>query len=320
MFKKILLGILAANSIAVFAEPHHPGDSATPPVLAVNVPCINSGWELGAQALYFQSIYGSPSMGQFGADNRVAGTNAAWGWGYRLNGAYRLPAAKKIDLNWVHFNNTTKPNGLSRTSLTGNGLLPFTALNNLYFDQVNLTLQQEIDVPLNTRLSFYAGGQFAQLHLNLQNHYSRLPLPLSVLSPTGLLYNVNTDTNGAGPLLGLDYRYQLPCGLSLEAQGQSSILYGTSRYGSEYILAANGLVATSSYRSSTNLIPSLEGKLGLNYLYALADSSINIEGGYQIINYFNLPGLGWPYEQILPGNVNFALQGAYMGAKWVGYF
>ena len=67
------------------------------------------------------------------------------------------------------------------------------------------------------------------------------------------------------------------------------------------------------------VVPSLEAKLGLKYVYECPTGVLNLEGGYQAINYFNALETGREITFSSNRNSsNFSFYGPYFGAKWIG--
>jgi hypothetical protein len=185
------------------------------------------------------------------------------------------------------------------------------------YDQVNLTLGQHVDMSVRKHVRFYGGAQYAKMRVDGTSTYV-------VTNPNflpgiggGVRTFVNTDFSGAGPVMGIDYAYDLTPDLSITANTSGSILYGISRYNSATVYN-NGLVITSAYGSRESIVPGLEAKLGANYACNMAYGQLNLVGGYQVTNYFNAlqarPSL--TTGAILSSN--YSLHGPYFGVKWLG--
>lgn len=126
----------------------------------------------------------------------------------------------------------------------------------------------------------------------------------------------NSGFNGLGPVMGVDYSYHLASGLSLAANTAGSLLYGSARY-SNPLVFNNGLVSLSDYRSAKNIVPSLVATLAASYVRPIGQGMLNIEGGYQVVNYFNgLLARSNGDQSIVTSD--FGLYGPYFGLKWLG--
>lgn len=286
----------------------------------VTVPCELKRWDLGVQALYLKSVYDADR-----AYKQVQLVPARfddyqdWDWGYRLEGSYHFNTGNDVTINWTHYSDFASPGGLiGRVDVFPiNFPHQFTGIYKNRLDQVNLVMGQHADFGLVKDMRFYGGLQYANIEVDDTNYYT---LPFPVLGSVHLFDN--TDFRGVGPVWGIDYSYDLTSSLSVTANGEASILYGTGRYNLGYVAfpaGPNGAVVRSIYASKKSIVPSLEAKLGLNYAYNMAQGVLNIEGGYQVLNYFNalqsqfLQNIGNPIA-----NSDYGLYGPYFGVKYIG--
>lgn len=321
MLKKTTLAILglAASGFAsagMYSTP--PAPSCTPG--DVTVPCVENKWDLGVQALYLKPVY-SAAKG-YNLTNPLTSNfqelDSKWDWGYRLEGSYHFNTGNDLSMTWIHYDvNSNHGNYTGALPLPFTSITPFsTGLANK-FDQVNLVMGQHVDFGLLKNARFYGGLQYAKIRVDQRNHFATIPAAYAAMGVGAIDQFDNSDFNGAGPVVGIDYSYDLPQSFSITANTAGSILYGSSRYSSGVVLQPNGLVPISAYANKKSIVPSLEAKLGLNYAYEMAQGALNIEGGYQAINYFsaleNRTLFGF-------GNVassDFGLYGPYLGIKWV---
>lgn len=290
----------------------------------VTVPCEANQWEFGAQALYLKhtssATLGEPSVNTSTLSNY--NTQADWNWGFLLNGAFHFGTGSDISLNWTHLDNDNdvgRFNGQYLQLITaGSTTVPAAyelSLQNRY-DQVNLVIGQHVDMSERKHARFYGGIQYARMSIDGTSIYT-LPNP-AFITPTGggVSRSVDSDFSGFGPTLGIDYAYDVIPGLSVTANTSGSILYGTTRYDSATVYN-NGLVVTSIYGSRQTLVPAMEAKLGASYACNLSNSQLNLVGGYQVTNYFKAL-----QSQPITGNSpfarNYALNGPYLGVKWLG--
>lgn len=290
----------------------------------VTVPCEDKKWDIGIQALYLKptmsndKVY-SPELnnGYYPEDKND------WGWGFMLEGSYHFGTGHDITMNWTHYDHDTDHGIVTGTALvfTGNGAIPasvsYTLNSNILFDQVNLVKGQHIDIgPLNS-IRFYGGLQYASMRYEADNNYNQV----NANFPQQYL-NRYAHYEGVGPVIGADCAYKLAAGFSIVADADASILYGNGRYDSQYVAVVNttDIVFFNNQASTKYVVPSVEAKLGVNYSKETAAGTLNIQGGYRMLNYFNaLQTIG---PNALGGagitNYNFSLNGPYIGAKWVG--
>ncbi|MFC3909843.1 Lpg1974 family pore-forming outer membrane protein [Legionella dresdenensis] len=321
MLKKTTLAVLglALNGVAMagmYSEA--PAPSCTPG--DVTVPCEAQAWELGVQALYLKPIY-SKVYGY--AYNSTATSyreiDPKWGWGFRLDGAYHYGTGSDISLNWSHYDVDDNVGSAFPGTYQLSYLLPPTnalyslSLTNQY-DQVNAVVGQHVDMGILKNARFYGGLQYAKIYVNQTKSYAVSALVLAATRGVGSV--TNADFNGFGPTVGIDYSYDLAQNFSLTANTAASLVYGSSRYQSSTVLGSN-VVPYTVYASRKAVIPSFEAKLGANYAYQMAQGTLNIEGGYQAVNYFN--ALQTP-SVINTGltTSDFGLYGPYFGVKWLG--
>lgn len=328
MLKKLTLAVIGlavsgAASAGMYSTP--PAPSCTPG--DVTVPCELDQWNLGVRALYLKPLYsneaGYRNVFRSSTLSVPRDIDSDWGWGYRLEGSYHFSTGSDITMDWTHYDTEDNHFGY-----VGTVVLPgIGASNQLYrlfienkFDQVNLVMGQHVDMGLLKDARFYGGMQYANIRVNATNYYVGLPTAIATAT-SGVRDPSYTDFNGVGPTFGIDYAYEVTPGLSITANTATSILYGTTRLNRSTVFG-NGLVLRNNYASRKAIVPSFEAKLGANYAYPMALGVLNLEGGYQAVNYFHPlqsiqePGFDSPLRTIV--NTNFGLYGPYLGLKWVG--
>jgi hypothetical protein len=287
----------------------------------VTVPCESKKWELGVEALYLRPAYTALGYAPVPAltSNVIQHVEPDWNWGYRLEGSYQFDTGSDIAVNWSHYDADSRLGLYSGQYFQlGAGTLPANYqlfLDNRY-DQVNVLMGQRVDMGLLKKARFYGGVQYANIRVDGTSYFTITNPVFLRITGGGVKDLINTDFNGTGPVLGIDYAYDLTSDLSITANTAGSLLYGTSRYNfaTAYV---NGLVAASLYNSKKLVVPSLEAKLGAKYAYEMAYGVLNLEGGYQIVNYFN----ALQAKPVSTGTLvssNFGLYGPYFGVKWLG--
>jgi hypothetical protein len=301
MLKKTTLAVLGlAASGLTFAGSM--GPVCTPG--NVTVPCEAKQWSFGVDALYLKVVNsGAQAYGTTTTTGAYAQLNNDWNWGFRASGAYQFSTGNDATVTWLHYSNTTKQTGLY-------GISPiqrfsnYTLTNQNRIDQANAVLGQLVDVTAIDKIRFYAGMQYAGIQQNQTDYYT---------ITTATHYD-NKDFKGFGPVIGLDYAYYVSPQISLIANGATSLLYGTTRVSTGNVLAST-VVFSPVYASKKIVTPSFEAKLGLNYAYSLAQGVLNIQGGYQVVDYFSA------LQASTASNisaVDYALYGPYIGLKYSG--
>jgi hypothetical protein len=284
----------------------------------VTVPCECRKWNLGVQALYLQPLYSAKGI-ETDLEGNFRTARLKWGWGYRLEGSYHFHTGNDISMTLIHYDNNSNGGHFAEFTQYAATRVPFNLSLANKFDQVNLILGQHVDMGTRKKLRFYGGIQYAQFRVDTKNHYTTVPIALSEIAVTSLDKLQNTQFQGIGPVLGIDYSYNLiPC-FSLTGNTAFSIPYGTSRFTENYVLGPDGLVAFPDSSKQKALVPSLEAKLGVKYIWDCIYGTLNLEGGYQVINYFNTFQPGGKIEFVKgKSKSDFGLHGIYFGAKWLG--
>lgn len=323
MFKKTTLAVLGLAASG-FASAGTMGPVCTPG--NVTVPCEAQRWDLGVQALYMKVLTNADRAYQhntlpFGGYGEVKND---WDWGYKLEGSYHFNTGNDVTVTWMHYKSDTSQPGFQ-------GFIPFsplaaplftsyTAASENQLDQVNLVMGQHADFGLVKKMRFYGGLQYVNIRSDATYLYNQSPVQLIPQGITSVSQFDDSDFKGVGPVIGIDYSYDLTNSFSLTANGAGSILYGSSRISNGYLGAPVPLVLTSLYGSKKAIVPSLEAKLGLNYAYNMVQGVLNLEGGYQVVNYFNaLQTIGVEgFAANVVTNSDFGLHGPYLGVKYVG--
>lgn len=317
-FKKTAVAVLALGSSAVFA-------GTMGPVCApgnVTVPCEKQAWDFGAQALILQPTYNSNlGFGNVTAASttatRVDGLDPKWGWGFQIEGSYHFNTGNDFNLNWYHYSHSS-----SRTYADGALTGPFSI--DPKWDAVNFEFAQHVDFTDMKSLRLHAGVQYARLATNI-SAFDNGEVPAFV---PGALNSVNADVtfNGFGPRVGADMFFGVGNGFNIFANGAAAVLVGTNKSSvSGYPAVAAGAVSPNLSQNRNSIVPELEGKLGANYVYSMAQGDLSIDAGYMWVSYINAQSMNTldvgsvaavasPSEH----NSNFSLSGPFFGLKWVG--
>ncbi|MBA2711219.1 MAG: hypothetical protein H0U57_11580 [Tatlockia sp.] len=315
MLKKITLAILglAASSLASaggMGPLCTPGD--------VTVPCESSYWDLGVQALYFKPTYStdrgyerSSTIGNYKKNE------PNWGWGYRVVGSYHYQTGNDFTMSLIQFDQGTNNGGFSGQTSYSTSFLPFNLDLRNRFDQVNFVLGQHVNMGLKKNARFFGGLQYAKIRVEERRDFTLVPAALLQQRANGLQQYHNSEVYGFGPVIGIDYSYNLINGFSLTANTASSLLKGVSRFANGFKISPTGLIRFNDSLSYKLVVPSFEAKLGLAYANEWPSGILNLEGGFQAINYFNVFRERDQYSTH-PGKTDFGLYGPYFGAKWIG--
>lgn len=308
MLNKIVLAILGVTTSSM-AIAGSMGTVCSPG--PATVPCESKSWDIGIQALYLRPVYDADRGYFINGATTLPEIETNWDWGYQIEGSYHFNTGSDLSLNWTHFHDTT-----TVLNATASIILPtFNYFARNQFDQVNLEMGQLTYFGASNKMRFYGGLQYANIKLEAAQYFNP---PLQVTTTFD-----KTDFKGVGPVVGIDYSYQLSNSLSITANSSGSILYGSSRFDNGFIFAPLNVVLVSQYGSKKAIVPSLEAKLGLNYMHPIAQGTLNIEGGYQALNYFNaLQANSQGLFALVLGNrltnSDYGLYGPYLGVKYTG--
>lgn len=307
--KTTAAAVLALGSSAVFAGTM--GPVCTPG--NVTVPCESQAFDVAIRALYLQPVYDA-DFGYIGAretsPNNYSFIDADmdWDWGFYLEGSYHFSTGNDLTVNWTYWSNTTDFTGLTTSAFFSDvnagtyrlGIEPT-------FNAVNIEFGQHVDFGEMKNIRFHAGLQYANIKTDLNIR--------GVGADVAYGANVESKFDGIGPRTGLDMSYDFGNGFAVYGNGAAAILVGSS----DFHVTASGIspafLPISSYRlngDKTAIVPELEAKLGAKYTYAMAQGDLTLDGGWMWTNYFNA-------QHRLNGvESDFALQGPYIGLKYVG--
>ena len=254
----------------------------------VTVPCEAKQWSFALDALYFKSVNNAARAYR---QTAVAGTFAEldnqWNWGFRASGAYQYSTGNDATVSWLHYSNLSAQSGFSGVFAPLQSTSTYAVSNQNRIDKVNAVLGQHVDVTAIDKFRLYAGLQYAAIQQNITNYYP-VSFASADLAFSSATYFDTTDFKGVGPVMGIDYTYYVSPQISLLANSAASLLYGTTRMSTGYVLAPINLVNLPAYVSNKIITPGLEAKLGVNYAYSMAQGVLNIQGGYQVVDYWSV--------------------------------
>lgn len=200
------------------------------------------------------------------------------------------------------------------------------------YDAGDLVFGQKFDVSSRIRLHPFIGLRYAHINTEDTGTYgggSNTIPGRGVIFPTSTSstgYGILENTfNGVGPRFGSDAQINLGQGFSVRGRLGLSALVGTRSVENSGLVnfydATNAFVGVTNVDkhndSETQVIPEIDGRLGLNYTYAFDSSmALGFEAGWQVTNYFDViadqygPPLTTAQHQY-QDNSNFGLQGPY---------
>ncbi|MCX7118104.1 MAG: Lpg1974 family pore-forming outer membrane protein [Legionellales bacterium] len=319
--KKTAVAVLAFGSSAVFAGTM--GPVCTPG--SVTVPCASSAWDFGVQALYLKPTYsGYPyqnSTVTVAANGDTLETYNAgpynWGWGFKLEGSYHFSTGNDLNLNWYHLNHTTSRvlDVIPGTEI--DSAITTTGSNQSRWDAVNLEFGQHAHFGEWKNIRFHGGVQFVSIRANAGLNINE-PALTNVDLGGNIAANSDQKFNGFGPRIGADYWYNWGNGFAMYANGATGLYVGSQSFTNSLVVVddANLLPTLTATGSATAVVPELEGKLGVKYTYAMAQGDLSLDAGWMWVNYWDAlhTGIGGG----LTKETNFAVNGPFVGLKWIG--
>ncbi|WP_148112683.1 Lpg1974 family pore-forming outer membrane protein [Legionella septentrionalis] len=295
---------------------------------SVTTPCAAQTWSFGIEALYLRPAYSDDfawagTVDQIGVLNTsevFIANNPNWMWSFKLQASYNLATGNDLNLNWYHLGNkkTTYTVVNVFPGVIG-GPLTETDLNIIEptWDAINLEFGQKVNFGEFKNIRFHAGAQFANITMPIT-------FIAEVLSPTFGVYGVgnigfNSKYRGFGPRFGLDMNYDLNSSLGVYGNVAAAVLAGTSKVNAAsaitFINSPTALRELSAKR--TLLVPEVETRLGVRYVYAWSQGELALNLGYMWTYYH---GPLFSNFEIDSGDSDFAIQGPEIGLKWIGNF
>jgi hypothetical protein len=158
------------------------------------------------------------------------------------------------------------------------------------FNQVNLNYGVFVHFGDRLRTDFFAGVSFARIRQIMRAKYSNLAgdIKRTIKIPSTFL--------GAGPQLGFNFSYCIVKGFQFIGEGIGTFFVGRLKNHTQYTTASPALIplgiAVNKQRTGVSeraqVVPGLEGKLGLSYSYLFCKHYvIKIEAGYEAQIYLN---------------------------------
>ena len=281
----------------------------------VTIACDHAAWNFGLRALYLKPGFnGLDYVGVHTNTNGVTQAidfNPAWGWGFEMDAAYQFSSGNDLAVNWYHYSQgTRRAFYLDSFDLTSPFPLELRAGSVLQptWDAANVELGQQLYFSELKTLRFYAGAQYAQF---------KAASTIQTATPDEFR-RFSAHYKGIGPRIGIDARYGFANGLGVYANSATALLLGRSSF--EHVLRGSAFVPRSVVVGSKMvMVPELEGKLGANYTYALAQGDFVLDAGWMWNNYFN------PFNIVtllsksasLSTQSNFSITGPYLALKWI---
>lgn len=314
-FIKASMAILVFGAGVVFAGSMGANCGPQP----VSVICDQAAWGFSMKALYLQPRLSSEGYYGFSSitphEQVYNHLTNGWGWGFQLEGSYYFSSGNDLNLNWYHHTNSDKvvlPN--SFTDPFGDQLVASgKASRSPRWDAANVEFGQQVDFGPFHPIRLHAGVQYARIKET--GGFSAYGEPQSILSSPIALFGVGSGMlfTGFGPRVGVDVSHVWKSGIGVHVNTATSLLVGYTSFSHLVFSSTAALVQTGA---ETTIVPELEARSGITYIYPMAQSDLTIDLGWMWVNYFNSYREGQSHGQVIVSD--FGLQGPYLGLKWVG--
>ncbi|MGX6642648.1 Lpg1974 family pore-forming outer membrane protein [Legionella pneumophila] len=316
-YHQLLMGI----TLLLFGVCNYAGDTGpveNSDLFRVFIPNLKPGYEFSATAFYLQPGANNLGWGVIttvlpipSPNWQVVTFNPDYQVGFNLGGRYVFAnSGSDLQLNWSHLRTNDTDNVFVNPSsqwispfsqtgtpptpsgqITGVALLKLAhASLDFSYDAVSLDVGKFINFGSKLQTRLFTGLSSAWIKEELISTFRGFSLPILSLN--------NTSTyKGVGPRLGFNNSYNISHGLNLVGQLAGSVLYGRMQPAqyqftgtSQQLIIAGIFVNREGLAnpSVNQLVPALDAKIGLSYLYSLKQNwDLNFEAGYMGALYFN---------------------------------
>lgn len=303
---KTAFSVLALSGLAAFAGTMGPECTQG----SVTVPCETIAWNFGVSALYLQPVYDA----DFGYYNVVSESGFTrgyqdyrnpWEWGFKLEGSYHWGPGNDINVSWYRLRANTGDNDFGPITIGGAPVLSGIFGRESDWDALNGEFAQSINAG-NALGRVHGGVQFAEI----RTEEARI-FPGGIDTDRGVFRK--SEYNGFGPRAGFDGTYTCGNGFGIYAKSAAALLVGPSSFDNESTFET----PLNSHGSKIAIVPELEAKLGVDWVYGLAQGDLTFDLGYMWFNYFNAQhNLN---TSVAFGNESdFATSGLYFGVVYKG--
>lgn len=273
-------------------------------------------------------------------------------WAFELGVRDTFCHGEDVSLVWTHLNNDTSASVTAAEGVflgpdfqIGPNAIPIQAASGkvkFRYDVVNLEAGQSVNAGRYISMRFFGGLTAGSLREEVNAIYSGTTLTGAHQGPFSTNQTVDSKFSGIGPRVGFAAGYTTDSGFGFVGQAAVSALIGSLNAKTSYVSASQELLdlynQTSNYQtikdqSVVQVIPALEGKLGLDYQHWYQNTFITVEAGYQAAVYVNaisqyLPSTLVPGQGIQTGGIfvatmshtlsNYSVHGPYLKAilRW----
>jgi hypothetical protein len=289
----LVLPMLGLSAVAFAGAPGN--NMVIPSGINLIAPDSTGTWMFGIEALYMQNNenyqYAPPDGISPTGIVHTQSVGNDWNWGVEADIGYMFAGSSRdVNLSYTHlgFEDSDSVTLPEIPPIFGVGSASGKIDQDL--NAASLTFGQLFTVGQRVTLHPFGGVQFADIDSDFTSTFS-FPFTIgdtdTTLSSTSKLHS---DFVGAGPRAGIDGAVHLGGGFSVVGTFAGALLVGNMDAKNTVTASVLGLTAQQVFNpdSYTAVVPELDAKLGLDYLFAFNPTvSMNAQIGYEAVNYFN---------------------------------
>lgn len=288
--KKLLFALLSISNIYGYYDSE----------VEVRLACPCYEFEVEGRALYWQPyasnmhylalekplVVDSPNW-------KIEDINPEYHWAYEVSAsAFFHDSHTKTRLTWTEYHSVdTDSEHAHGSDIVGPFFdieLPFQrAKGRVDFRYYNLKLDCGIAVDFGCRFHtyLYSGVDSTLIKQHLISKYASEDKKTSrkIKTPSQFL--------GGGPQIGFDFSYEFWNGFEFNGGGKGSLLVGRLKNHTDFVsvdpLLTSPNIQKTEVKNRTQLVPALQGKLGIAYVFCVCDSAWRLEAGYEARVYIN---------------------------------
>lgn len=273
-------------------------------------------WEVGGYALYMKPAFDSTFSYLGAIDDNMGNTlyitkSPGFALGFELETKYHYLATKDMTLNWYHMGGTTHFLFNDDFLVEPRVFAQYTSLLKLQWDAVNLEVGQDINFDSYTALRIFGSVQYTRI--NILEKLKVLATEDSSRLPVGDNFSDDLTLNAVGPRLGFDLYEALPHNFNIYVKMAAAILtgkgefFGVDALGNPEFVRTKGDTFNGSHMA---VVPQLEAKLGVNYIYQNSLGDLNVNAALMWFNYFDSNHLS------ILSQTDFGASGIFVGLSW----
>jgi hypothetical protein len=278
-------------------------------------------------------------------------SDSDWGWAFELG--YNFEGnGRDLRVNWTHRHNNDSDDLERQSGATLFGMGFSSSDDGLFnmatapldanvgtdwdevkagsrsdYDHIDLVFGQSIDFGQKVTLRAFGGLRYADIENHDKAHY-RVAAPSGSTSSGAqeiAQLRVKSDFSGLGPRAGIDGEVRLGSGFSIVGTIAGSVLAGSfdqKMTVDQRVLGVTGAVVSGTFdehkvAGKHRVVPELDTRLGLSYGFSFTqETAINVEVGYEVINYFDVKDTSLVSYFDTQGHENdFGMNGLYLRAQ-----